>query len=86
MKMHNLNTTGWNSFPFEANGMKFVSKIAPNSPFMSKIAMLPAGVFESMNRGAVRDCVGNGLSREEIVTRLYAINENASHAILELAE
>jgi len=86
MKMHNLNTTGWNSFPFEADGMKFVSKIAPNSPFMSRIPMLPAGVFDEMNRGAVADCLGKGLSREEILNKLNFINANASHAVLELAE
>jgi hypothetical protein len=85
MKMHNLNTTDWNSFPFEANGIKFVSKIAPTSPFMARIAKLPAGVFDSMNRGAVSECVGNNLSRDEIATRLYNINLNATHAVLELA-
>jgi len=86
MKMHELNTTGWNAFPFELDGISFVSKIAPKSPFLSKIAMLPAGVFEAMNRDAVIDCVGKGLTRNEIAERLYFVNLNASHAVLELAE
>lgn len=86
MKMHNLNTTAWHSYPFEVSGVKFVSKVAKNSPFMSKIKMLPAGVFESMNKSAVNDLVGDNLSRDYVVSRLYTLNENATHAVLELAE
>jgi hypothetical protein len=84
MKQHNLDTTGWNEFPFEAYGHNFVSKIAPTSPFMSRIAFLPAGVFEAMNRDAVKGCVGTGLSLEEIAVKLININEGASHAVLEV--
>lgn len=84
MKMHELNTNGWNSFPFEVDGIKFVSKVSPESPFMSKIKSLPKGAFESMNKSAVLDCVGKGLSREQIIERLYFINEGGSHAVLEL--
>jgi hypothetical protein len=84
MKQHNLDTTNWNEFPFEAYGYNFVSKIAPNSPFMSRIPFLPAGVFEAMNRDAVKDCVGTGLTLEEIAIKLIAVNENATHAVLEV--
>jgi hypothetical protein len=86
MKMHELNTTNWNSFPFEVDGVKFVSKISPTSPFMAKIATLPEGAFIAMNRMAVLDLVGKGLSREQIATELYRINEGGSHAVLELGE
>jgi len=84
MKMHELNTTGWNSFPFEVDGVKFVSKIAPKSPFMARIKMLPTGAFEAMNKSAVLDCVGKGLTREQIAEKLYFINLNGTHAVLEL--
>ena len=84
MKMHDLNTKSWNSYPFEVDGVKFVSKVEKNSPFMSRIKMLPNGVFESMNRSAVLDLIGKGLSREEIAQELYRINKDASHAVLEL--
>jgi hypothetical protein len=86
MKMHELDTTGWNAFPFAVDGINFVSKVSPTSPFMGRIKMLPAGAFEQMNRMAVLDLVGQGLSREEIATELYRINAGGSHAVLELGE
>jgi hypothetical protein len=85
MKMHELDTTGWNAFPFEVEGVNFVSKISPSSPFLSKIKTLPAGVFESMNRDAVLDLVGKNLSREYMVSKIYHVNAGASHAVIELA-
>jgi len=85
MKMHELNTTGWNSFPFEVDGVKFISKVSPTSPFMPRIAMLPEGAFIAMNKSAVLDLIGKGLSREEIAQELYRINADGSHAVIELA-
>jgi len=84
MKQHELNTTNWNTFEFQVDGISFLSKIAPESPFMKKINALPAGVFISMNQSAVMDLVGKGLTRNEIAEQLYRINENASHAVLEV--
>jgi hypothetical protein len=86
MKMHELNTTGWNAFPFEVDGVNFVSKISPTSPFMKSIEKLPAGMFESMNRDAVLDLIGKNLSREYMISKLYHVNADASHAVIELAE
>ncbi len=85
MKMHNLDTTGWNEFPFEVEGVNYVSKVANNSPFMARIKFLPAGVFESMNSNAVADLVGTGLTREQIIAKLNDVNAEASHAVIELA-
>jgi len=84
MKMHDLDTNGWNAYPFEVDGIKFISKVSPDSSFLPKIKMLPSGVFESMNRSAVLNLIGKGLSREEIAQELYRINENGSHAVIEL--
>jgi len=86
MKMHDLNTKSWHSYPFEVDGVKFVSKIEKNSPFMSRIKTLPNGVFESMNRSAVLELVGENLSREYVISKLYQLNKDATHAVLELAE
>lgn len=85
MKMHDLDTTGWNEFPFDVNGITYISKVANNSPFMARIKTLPAGTFESMNRNAVIDLVGSGLTREEIIAKLNYVNADASHAVIELA-
>jgi hypothetical protein len=85
MKYHNLDTTGWNEFPFSVEGVNYVSKIAKDSPFMSRIATLPAGVLDKLNVSAVLDCVGTGLTRDEIVEKLQFVNESASHAVIELA-
>jgi hypothetical protein len=86
MKYHDLDTTNWNAYPFEVDGVNFVSKIAPKSPFLARIAMLPAGVFDKMNKDAVRELVGSNLSREYVASKLYAINQSASHAVIELGE
>jgi hypothetical protein len=37
-----------------------------------------------MNASAVLDLIGQGLSREQIISELYTINAGASHAVLEL--
>ena len=82
--MHNLDTTGWDEFPFEVNGVNYVSKLAPNSEFQSRVKALPAGVFESMNAAAIRDLVGVNLSKEDIIEKLLHINKHGSHAVIEL--
>jgi hypothetical protein len=85
MKMHELNTNGWNEFPFEVNGVNYVSKVSPKSSFMRQIPFLPEGTFEAMNASAVLELIGQGLSREQIISELYTLNAGASHAVLELA-
>lgn len=82
--MHNLDTTGWDEFPFEVNGVNYVSKLAPNSEFQSRVKALPAGVFESMNAAAIRDLVGINLTQAEIIAKLEHVNKYASHAVIEL--
>lgn len=81
---HSLNTEGWAQFPFETQGYTFVSKLAPHSPFLKSIATMPAGMFEVMNKSAITDLIGTGLTREEIVNKIALINEGASHAVIEI--
>lgn len=83
--MHELNTEGWNEFPFEVNGVNYISKVAKNSPFMKQISKLPAGVFERMNEGAVRELVGVNLTKSQIIEKLATVNAGGSHAVIELA-
>jgi len=83
--MHNLNTTGWNQFPFSVDGVDYISKVSNDSPFMKRISKLPNGMFEEMNVSAIRELVGTGLTRDELLTKLDLVNEGASHAVIELA-
>lgn len=84
MTQHSLDTTGWAQFPFETQGHAFISKVAPNSPFMKQIAILPAGMFETMNKGAIADLIGEGLTREQVLEKIAVVNEGASHAVIEI--
>jgi hypothetical protein len=84
MKTHDLDTTGWLSYPFTYEGVEFVSLVSPQSPLLSRILSLPEGAFVTMNRGAIASLVGDTLTREYIVEKLTEINEHASHAVLEL--
>lgn len=83
--MHTLDTTNWNSFPFEVDGIEFLSKISPESPMLKRILSLPAGVFEAINAEAISELIGDNFTREYVATKLDELNEGASHAVLELA-
>jgi hypothetical protein len=84
MNNYNVDTTGWNSYPFQYEGLEFVSLISPESPLLKQINQLPAGLFEVMNQSAIKDLVGTNLTRDYVSEKLIELNENASHAILEL--
>jgi hypothetical protein len=38
-----------------------------------------------MNKSAVLDLIGTELNRETIINKLNYVNENATHAVIELA-
>jgi hypothetical protein len=84
LKCHNLDTTGWNEFPFSAKGINFMSKVSNDSPLISRIINLPEGMFEKINESAVSDLIEDTSSLESIATRLMVLNLSASHAVLEL--
>ena len=83
----NTNTNDWDSIPFTVDGVGFVSKIRKDSEMALRIKFVPQNVFVQMNEGAIRDCIGNvsQMSRDEIISELYRVNEGGSQAILELA-
>jgi hypothetical protein len=79
------DTTGWNEFPFEANGNTYVSKVKPDGSIGLRLQFVPNDVFVSMNKSAVLDLIGDGLTRAEILERLAEVNLNAYEAVIELA-
>ena len=85
LKSHDLDTTGWNEFPFSANGVNFISKVSNDSPLLPRILNLTPGVFDKMNQDAVSVFIDDVTSEESIAERLNFLNEGATHAVLELA-
>jgi hypothetical protein len=84
MKMHELDTTNWNAYPFTVNGINYVSKVKPESSMAKRISMVPAQIFISMNEDCVRELIGNATSPSLLTAKLYEINENASEAVIEI--
>ena len=80
-------TSDWTSIPFEVDGINFLSKLRIGSEMHQSVSKIPTRIFQEMNIGAIRDCIGNPslLSREELVSELYRVNIGGSQAILELA-
>ena len=76
----------WKKFPFDVDGINFISRVDMNSSTGKRIAKLPEGIFEQMNIGAIRDILGNvaDLSIEELSAKLEVINDGGSYAFIEL--
>ena len=77
----------WKSYPFTVDGVEFLSLINPNGSMYRTIQNLPAGVFTTMNEGAIRSLIGKVslLSRSEIQDELDKVNEGYHEAYLALA-
>ena len=71
------------AFPFEVDGIQYVSKIKPESTMAKRVAGVPASVFITLNAECVRELIGK-VSREEAIAKLYSINESASEAVIEI--
>ena len=86
-ELQSETATEWVSFPFTYAGKSFNSKVSFNSRELATILNLPAGVFDTMNEGALRDIstITASTTREQDIKELQRINEGASWAILELA-
>ena len=87
MTITTLNTTNWVSYPFTVNGINFISKVNPKSSMGIQVSLIPVEMFDSMNRDAVLDLIGNPslLSANELNSELIRVNHSASEAIIELA-
>ena len=81
-----LNTNDWAQFPFEVDGVQFVSKIDTNGDIYPRVLMVPEFIFNQMNIGAVRECIGSlvNMTRSEIIAELERVNEGATQALIEL--
>jgi hypothetical protein len=77
----------WVYFPFTYAGKSFNSKVSLSSKYLAKVMNLPAGIFETMNAGALRDIstITENSTVEEITAELERLNANSSWAVLELA-
>jgi hypothetical protein len=53
----------------------------------NQIKVLPTGIFDTMNKAAIMDIIGDPskLSHDELLSELVRINEGASQAVIELA-
>ena len=77
----------WVVFPFTYEGRIYNSKVKANTRKLAAIQSLPAGVFDTMNAGALRDIstITASSTVEEIKAELERLNAGASWAVLELA-
>jgi hypothetical protein len=77
----------WVVFPFTYAGKSFNSKVKANTRKLAAIQSLPAGVFDTMNAGALRDIstITASSTVEEIKAELERLNAGSSWAVLELA-
>jgi len=82
-----MTNTTYTDFPFTAKGINFISRIHSDSPFLSQIQTLPAGVFEQMNIEAVSDLMNlQTFTLDEIKAELDRVNEGGTHAFIMLGE
>ena len=81
------NFANWKSYPFTVDGVEFLSLINPEGKMYKQIQQLPAGVFVTMNEGAIRQMIGSvsTMSKSEIQDELDVVNNGATQAILALA-
>ena len=77
----------WVIFPFTYEGRSYNSKVKANTRKLAAIQSLPAGVFDTMNAGALRDIstITASSTVEDIKAELERLNAGASWAMLELA-
>lgn len=77
----------WVIFPFTYEGKSFNSKVKAKTRKLAAIQNLPAGVFNTMNKEALRDLatITASTTREEDILELERFNAGGSWAILELA-
>ena len=83
-----MTTQTYTDYPFSVDGVNFISRIHSNSPFLSSVQNLPAGVFEVLNIQAVQELMGSPklLTIEEVQDELDRVNEGGSHAFILLGE
>lgn len=79
-------TKGWAEYPFEVDGINFVSKIDKEGDIYNRVQMVPPAIFNQMNIKCVREVIGSvaTMTRDEIISKLSDVNEYAHEAVIEL--
>ena len=82
-----LDTTNWAEYPFEVDGVQFVSKLDTNGSFYPQISRMPTQMVAMMNQDAIRQIIGSvsNLTKSEIQDELDRVNLGASQALICLA-
>ena len=82
-----IDTTNWASFPFEVDGVQFVSKLDTNGSFYPQVIKMPISMVNLMNESAVRELIGKAslFSTAELEAELERVNEGATQALICLA-
>ena len=82
-----IDTTNWASFPFEVDGVQFVSKLDTNGSFYPQITKMPIQMVNLMNESAIRELIGKVslFSTAELEAELDRVNEGATQALICLA-
>ena len=82
-----IDTTNWASFPFEVDGVQFVSKLDINGSFYPQVIKMPISMVNLMNESAVRELIGKAslFSTAELEAELERVNEGATQALICLA-
>jgi hypothetical protein len=73
------------NYYFTYEGVNFRSRVALSSPLLEKILNLPKGAFEEMNLAMIEELWEGDFSPSNIEAQLKRLNENGSHAFVELA-
>ena len=78
----------YTDYPFTADGVNFVSRIADHSPFLGVIRNLPAQEFIALNISAVTELLGRPslMTQEEILEELERVNDGATHSWILLGD
>jgi len=73
-------------FDFTYQGIKFRSRVLHNSPLLTRILNLPEEVFQKMNQDFISENWEGDFSPSNIEIQLNKLNENGSHAFIELVK
>jgi hypothetical protein len=82
-----MTTNNWVEYPFEVEGINFVSKLDTAGNIYNRVRLLPEGIFAQMNKACILDVIGNPaeLTKEELESELARVNEGGTQAIIALA-
>ena len=72
----------YTDYPFTADGINFVSRIADHSPFFGALKNIPSDEFTKMNIQAIAELLGRPslMTTAEILAELERVNEGATHS------